>query len=93
MPWAAITEDDIIDSGTGIRVEMGYSDVVPQNGHVVEVAHGATGRTTSLTVVSAAADRLELSNGQRYFELKPNAVKKENILDDDGRYRESWIVV
>ena len=59
---------------------------------MIAVAHGDTGRTTSLTVVSAAADRLELTDGRRNFQLKPHAVTKPNILDDDGRYRDAWIV-
>ena len=92
MPWTAITDHDAVDSGTTLRVDSGYSDTPPQNGHVVEVAHGDSGRVTSLTVVSAAADRLELTDGRRNFELKPHAVTKPSILDPDGRYRDAWIV-
>ena len=60
---------------------------------MIDVAHGDTGRVTSLTVVSAAADQLELTGraAQRH-RLKPHAVAKPNILDDDGRYRDAWIV-
>lgn len=92
MPWNAITDHDAVDTGTTIRVDSGYSDTPPQNGHVIAVAHGDTGRVTSLTVVSAAADQLELTDGRRNFQLKPHAVAKTNILDDDGRYRDAWIV-
>lgn len=92
MPWNAITDKDKVDAGTVIHIDLGSSDTVPQNGQVIEIAHGATGRTTSLTVVSAAADQLELTDGQRYFELKPYAVTKPTILDDDGHYRDAWIV-
>ena len=92
MTWTATTDHDAVDAGTTIRIDLGYSDTLPQNGQVIAVAHGATGRTTSLTVVSAAADRLELTDGRRHFELKPNAVTKPNILDEDGHYRDAWIV-
>ncbi len=92
MPWTAITDHDAVDAGTTIRIDSGYSDTPPQNGEVIDVAHRDTGRTTSLTVVSAAADRLELTDGRRNLTLKPHAILKENILDDDGRYRDAWIV-
>ncbi len=92
MPWTAITDNDAVETGTTIHVDLGYSDSVPQNGQVIEVKHTATGRTTNLTVVSAAADRLELTDGQQNFDLKPHAIKKPNILDKDGHYRDAWIV-
>ena len=92
MPWNAIADNDTVDTGTVIQIELGYSDTVPQNGEVVEVILGATGRTTSLTVVSAAADQLETTDGRRNFALKPYAVKKPTILDDDGHYRDAWVV-
>ena len=92
MPWTAITDHDAVDTGASLRIDRGYSDSPPQNGQVIEVAHGDGGRTTSLTVVSAAADRLELTDGRRNYELKPHAVTKPNVLDDDGRYRDAWIV-
>ena len=92
MPWTATTDHDAVDTGTTLRVDRGYSDSPPQNGHVIEVAHGDTGRVTSLTVVSAAADRLELTDGRRNFELKPHAITKPSVLDRAGRYRAAWIV-
>lgn len=92
MSWNATTEHDAVDSGTVIRVDSGYSDVPPQPGHAVEIAHAGTGRVTRLTVVSAAADRLELTDGRRNYELKPHAATKPSIIDDDGRYRDAWIV-
>lgn len=92
MPWTATTDHDVVDSGTVIRVDTGYSRVPPQEGHAVEIAHGGTGRVTRLMVVSGAADRLELTDGQRNFELKPHSVTKPNILDEDGGYRDAWIV-
>lgn len=92
MPWTATTEQDAVDDGTTIRIDRGYSDSPPQNGQVIDVAHGDTGRTTSLTVVSAAADRLELTDGRRNMTLKPHAIRKDNILDPDGHYRDAWIV-
>ena len=92
MPWNAITDHDTVDIGTVIHIDLGYSDTVPQNGQVVDIAHGTTGRTTSLTVVSAAADQLELTDGRRNFGLKPYAVTKPTILDDDGHYRDAWVV-
>ncbi|RYC30059.1 hypothetical protein D3273_20815 [Lichenibacterium minor] len=92
MPWTATTDHDAVDSGATIRIDRGTSDSPPQNGEVVAVSHGTTGRITSLTVVSAAADRLELTDGRRNFELKPHAITKPDVLDGDGRYRDAWIV-
>ena len=92
MPWRAVTEADAVDGGAAIRIDRGYSDTPPQNGAEIAVAHGGSGRVTTLTVVSAAADRLEVSDGARNFVLKPDARTTPNVLDADGRYREGWIV-
>ncbi len=92
MPWTATTDRDAVDAGATIHIDRGYSDSPPQNGQVIEIAHGGGGPTTSLTVVSAAADRLELTDGRRNYQLKPHAVAKQNVLDADGRYRDAWIV-
>ena len=92
MPWTATTDHDTLDTGATLRIEIGYSDIPPQNGETIAVAHGSTGDSIALTVVSAAADRLEVSDGHRYLVLKPHAVTKPDILDDDGRYRDAWIV-
>ena len=92
MPWTAITDHNALDSGATLRIETGYSDTPPQNGETIAVTHGSTGEVATLTVVSAAADRLEVSTGDRYLVLKPHAATKPNILDHDGRYREVWIV-
>ena len=79
MPWTAITDHDAVDAGTTIRIDSGYSDTPPQNGEVIDVAHRDTGRTTSLTVVSAAADRLELTDGR----AQPHA---EAPCDPEGEH-------
>ena len=92
MPWTAITDHGAVDTGATIHIDRGYSDSPPQNGHVIEVAHGDAGRTTSLTVVSAAPPRLALPDRRRDDQLKPQSVPKPNVLDDDGRYRDAWIV-
>ena len=47
---------------------------------------------TALTVVSAAADQLEVTDGRRNHVLKPHAQTKANIIDADGHYRDAWIV-
>ena len=92
MSWTAITDQSAVEAGATIHVDRGYSDSPPQNGEAIEVAHGDSGRTTRLTVGAAAADRLELTDGRRNYELKPHAVAKPNVLDGDGRYRDAWIV-
>ena len=92
MPWTATTESVTLDSGATLRIEMGYSDTPPQNGETIAVAHEADGTSTPLKVVSAAADRLEVSDGRRYLVLKPSAETKPNILDTDMRYRSAWII-
>ena len=92
MPWTAPPDRAAVAAGATVHIDRGYSDSPPQNGQVIEVAHGDAGRTTSLTVVSAAADQLELTDGQRNYRLKPHAVTKPNVLDADGRYRDAWIV-
>ncbi|RYB02884.1 hypothetical protein [Lichenibacterium ramalinae] len=90
--WTAITDHDAVASGAAILIDRGYSDVPPQNGEEIAVAHGASGRVTRVTVVSSAADRLEVSDGRSYFVLKPLAATRPNVLDPDGRYREGWVV-
>ncbi len=92
MPWTASTDRATLDSGATVRIEVGYSDTPPQNGETIAVAHEADGKSTTLTVVSAAADRLEVSDGQRYLVLKPSAATKPNILDPDMRYRSAWVI-
>lgn len=92
MPWGAITEADAVGEGAAIRIDRGYTDTPPQNGAEIEVAHGGSGRVTTLTVVSAAADRLEVSDGAHNFVLKPDARTRPDVLDEDGRYREGWVV-
>ena len=92
MSWNATTEGATIEAGTVILIDRGYSDTPPQNGEEIALAHGSDGATTALTVVSAAADRLEVSDGRRHHVLKPHANTKPNILDADGAYREAWIV-
>ena len=93
MPWTAVTESDAVESGSSIHIDRGTSDSPPQNGHTIDVSHGEGGTATRLTVVSAAADRLELTDGRRNYELKPHAITKPNVLDEQGRYRDAWIVV
>lgn len=92
MEWNAEAEGDALEAGTVVRVDRGYADSVPQNGSAIAVALGASGRTERLTVVSAAADRLEVTDGRRNLTLKPHAARKPNAIDADGRAREAWIV-
>ena len=92
MPWTAITDDDAVASGTSLLIDRGYSDVPPQNGEEIAVSHGSSGRVTRVTVVSSAADRLEVSDGRSHLVLKPLATTRPNVLDADGHYREAWVV-
>ena len=92
MPWTATTESATLDSGATLRIEVGYRDTPPQNGETIAVAHRDDGQSTILTVVSAAADRLEVSDGHRYLVLKPSAATRSEILDTDMRYRSAWII-
>lgn len=92
MAWTATTEAEAIDDGASIHIDRGYGDTPPQNGSTIALSHIGTGSVTTLTVVSSAADRLEVTDGRRNIVLKPHAVTKPNVLDADGRYREAWIV-
>ena len=92
MPWTATTDHDAVANGAALFVDRGHGDVPPQNGEEIAVTHGGSGRVTRVTVVSAAADRLEVSDGRQHHVLKPLAVTRPTTLDADGRYREAWVV-
>ena len=92
MDWKAEADGDAIEAGTVVQIDRGYADSVPQNGSTIAVALGRSGRTAALTVVSAAADRLEVTDGRQNLILKPHAAGKPNVIDPDGRAREAWIV-
>lgn len=92
MPWTATTDHDAVASGAALFVERGYGDVPPQNGEEIAVTHGGSDRVTRVTVVSSAADRLEVSDGRQHHVLKPLAATRPTTLDADGRYREAWVV-
>ena len=92
MPWTATTDRDAVASGASVLIDRGTSDVPPQNGEEIAVSHGPSGRVTRVTVVSWAADRLEVSDGRSHLVLKPLATTRANVLDADGRYREAWVV-
>ncbi|MGI3901445.1 MAG: hypothetical protein ACRYGP_21515 [Janthinobacterium lividum] len=93
MPWEALTDRDNVDVGALIHIDRGYSDVPPQPDEEILIANRNTGHTVATTVVSASGDRLELSDGMQIITLKPSSAKRENILDADGKYYESWIVL
>lgn len=93
MPWTATTDHDALAAGATLRIALGASDVPPQPGQEIVLSRGAGGgATTTLTVVSAAADRLEVTDGRRNVVLKPHSVTKPAIRDADGEYRDAWIV-
>lgn len=92
MPWTATTDHDALAAGATLRIALGPSDVPPQPGQKIALSRGGGGAETILTVVSAAADRLEVTDGRQNLVLKPHAVTKPTIRDADGEYRDAWIV-
>lgn len=92
MAWSAATEQASIDVGTVVHIDRGTSESPPQKGETIALSHGEGRGASALTVVSAAADRLEVTDGRRNHVLKPHAETKPNILDADGHYRDAWIV-
>ena len=92
MPWTATTDHDALAAGATLRIALGASDTPPQPGQEITLTRGGTGPVATLTVVSASADRLEVTDGRRNFVLKPHAVATPAIRDADGEYRDAWIV-
>ncbi len=64
-------------------------ETVAEAGAVAVIQPGGSVRDPDVT---AAADRLELTDGRRNYQLRPHSVTKPNVLDDDGRYRDAWVV-
>ena len=92
MPWTATTDHDTLATGATLRIALGLSDIPPQPGQEIALSRGDGGPVSILTVVSAAADRLEVTDGRRNLVLKPHAVTRPTIRDADGEYRDAWIV-
>lgn len=93
MPWNATTDRDAADAGTLVHIDRGYADVPPQPGETIRIANRASGQARVVTVVSASGDRLEIADGDRIVTLKPSSAERSAILDESGRYFESWIVL
>ncbi len=93
MPWEAFTESDDVDTGAILHIDRGYGDVPPQPAHLVTITNLASGKTKTAEVVSASADRLELRADDVIITLKSSTQERTSILDRDGKYYESWIVL
>ena len=91
MLWNATTDRNTLDSGAKLNLENGYSDKLLQQGEEIAVVHRSDHLVT-LTVVSAAADLLEVSDGSRYLTLKPNSALRADVVADDERSHTGWIV-
>ena len=74
-------------------LDRGYGDVPPQPGEQIRISNLGSGHAVVVTVVSSTGDRLEVHKGQDAVLLKPSAAKRPNILDESGKYYESWIVL
>ena len=81
MPWTATTDHDALAAGATLRIALGPSDVPPQPGQEIALSRGGGGAETILTVVSAAADRLEVTDGRP----KPRAEAPCRDQADDPR--------
>ena len=82
-----------VGSGALIHIDRGYSQVPFQPGEEIRISNTKSRHAVMVTVVSSTADRLELNDGKSFVSMKPSAAKRSNILDSEGKYFESWIVI
>ena len=92
MQWEALIDDDAANRGTLVHLDRGYGDNPPQPGDKIRLANPQTGAVRFVTVVSSTADRLEVSDGGTMLSMKISSLQRPNILDQQGKYFEAWVV-